>query len=128
VAVAVGGVVGSWLRWGAATEFPVTAGTFPVTTLGINVLGAALLGVVLVAFLDRTPPRTHWHALLGTGVLGAFTTFSTFTVEAVELTRIGHWPVAVAYLAASVVLGLVAVLLTMAATRRLLGVPRAVAS
>jgi CrcB protein len=128
VAVAVGGVVGSWLRWGTSAAFPVTSGTFPVTTLGINVLGAALLGVVLVAFLDRPPPRTHWHALLGTGVLGAFTTFSTFTVEAVELTRTGHWPVAVAYVVASMALGLGAVLLTMAATRRVLGVPRPVAS
>lgn len=123
MAVAAGGVVGSWLRWGAASAFPVAPGTFPLTTLGINVLGAGLLGVVLVALLDRPPPRTHWHALLGTGVLGAFTTFSTFAVEAVELTRTGRWPVAVAYLVASVVLGLAAVLLTMAATRRVLGVP-----
>ena len=119
-AVATGGVLGSWARWGVASAFPVKAGTFPVTTLAINVVGAALLGVVLVALLDRPPPRTGWHALLGTGVLGAFTTFSTFMVEAVELVRTGHALVALSYLVASLVLGMAAILLTLSFTRRAL--------
>ena len=121
LAVAIGGVLGSWARWGLAAAFPVAAGTFPVTTLAINVVGAALLGVVLVALLDVERPRTHLHALLGTGALGAFTTFSTFVVEAVELVRTGHAVVAGGYVAASLVAGLVAVLATMALTRRALG-------
>jgi CrcB protein len=119
--VAVGGVLGSWARWGLASEFPVSPGTFPVTTLAINVVGAALLGVVLVALLDRPAPRTHLHALLGTGVLGAFTTFSTWMVESVELVRTGHAATAVAYVVVSLVAGVAAVLATMAATRHLLG-------
>jgi fluoride exporter len=124
--VAAGGVVGSWLRWGAASAFPVASGTFPVTTFAINLVGAALLGIALVALLDVPRPRTHWHALLGTGVLGAFTTFSTLVVEAVELGRIGRWPVAVAYVVASLAAGLAAVLATLTLTRRVLGLTREV--
>jgi CrcB protein len=120
LAVAAGGVVGSWMRWGVASASPVASGTFPVTTFVINVVGAALLGVALVALLDGPRPRTHWHALLGTGVLGAFTTFSTFVVEAVELSRVGRWPVAVAYVVASLAAGLAAVMATLSLTRRLL--------
>jgi CrcB protein len=114
-------MLGSWARWGLASAFPVAGGTFPVTTLAINVLGAALLGVVLVALLDREQPLTRLHALVGTGVLGAFTTFSTFTVESVELVRTGHPATAVGYVAISLSAGLGAVLATMALTRRVLG-------
>lgn len=121
VSVAIGGALGSWARWGCAAAFPVAAGTFPVTTFAINVAGAALLGVVLVALLDGPVPRTHLHALLGTGVLGAFTTFSTWMVESVELVRTGHALVAAAYVLSSLVCGVVAVLVTMALTRRALG-------
>lgn len=121
LAVAAGGAVGSWLRWGASSAFPVSPGTFPVTTLAINVLGSALLGVVLVVLLDRSAPRTGWHALLGTGVLGAFTTFSTFAVESVELVRVGRWPVALAYVASSIGVGLAAVVVALAVTRRATG-------
>ena len=120
-AVAMGGVLGSWARWGLASAFPVGRGTFPVTTLLINAVGAALLGVVLVALLDRGRPLTHLHALLGTGMLGAFTTFSTFTVEAVELVRTGHTATAVGYVGVSLAVGLTAVMATMALTRRVLG-------
>jgi CrcB protein len=121
VAVAVGGAVGSWLRWGTSSAFPVRSGTFPATTLAINVVGAALLGVVLVLLLDRRPARPGWHALLGTGVLGGFTTFSTFVVEAVELARAGDAVMAVSYVVASLVAGLAAILLTMGLTRRVVG-------
>jgi CrcB protein len=120
-AVAVGGVLGSWARWGVASSFPVAAGTFPVTTFVINIVGAALLGVVLVTLLDGPVPRTHLHALLGTGVLGAFTTFSTWMVESVELVRTGDALVAVLYVLLSLVAGVVAILATMALTRRVLG-------
>ena len=117
----MGGVLGSWVRWGLAAAFPVAAGTFPWTTFGINVVGAALLGIVLVALLDGSVPRTHLHALIGTGLLGTFTTFSTWMVESVELARTGHAAVAVAYVAVSLVVGVAAILLTMDLTRRALG-------
>ncbi len=112
-------MLGSWARWGLSVRFPVHGGTFPATTLAVNVLGACLLGVVLVLLLDGPRPHTHWHALLGTGALGAFTTFSTFMVETVELVRLGHVVVAATYLVLSTALGLAGVLATMAATRRM---------
>ncbi len=114
-------MLGSWARWGVASGFPVAEGTFPVTTLLINVVGAALLGVVLVTLLDRDRPRPDLHALIGTGLLGAFTTFSTFTVESVELVRTGHPVTAVAYVLVSLAAGLMAIMATMGLTRRVLG-------
>jgi fluoride exporter len=107
-AVAVGGVVGTWARWGISATWPVRADRFPVTTMTINVVGALVLGVVLVALLDRRPARPLAHALVGTGVLGAFTTFSTLAVEVVVLTRLQRFWVAAAYLALSLVLGALA--------------------
>lgn len=107
-AVAVGGAIGTWARWGISATWPVRPDRFPFTTLSINVLGAFLLGVVLVALLDRRPPRPVAHALLGTGVLGAFTTFSTLSVEVVVLIRLQRFWVASAYLASSLVLGALA--------------------
>ena len=125
-AVAAGGALGSWARWGISAGFRVLPGTFPVTTFAINVVGAAGLGIVVVLLLDRPAPRTHLHAFLGTGALGAFTTFSTFVVEAVELVRLGSIGVAAAYVVLSVAAGTAAVLATMALTRRVLGAVRAV--
>jgi len=69
------------MRWRLSVWFPVASGTFPTTTLAINLVGSALIGVVLVLFLDRQPPRLLTHLFLGTGILGAFTTFSTFAAE-----------------------------------------------
>lgn len=121
IAVAIGAILGSWARWGLASEFPVAVGTFPVTTFAINVVGAALLGVVLVALLDGRIPRTSLHALIGTGVIGTFTTFSTWMVESVELGRTGHVAMAVIYVGTSLVVGLAALMVTMAVARRVMG-------
>ena len=96
--------MGSWARWGVASAAPVAAGTFPTTTLVINVVGAALLGFVLVALLDVPPVHHRLHALLGTGVLGAFTTFSTFSMETVTLARSGHLVTAVLYVGLTIAL------------------------
>jgi len=115
--IAIGGVLGSWLRWRLSVWFPVASGTFPTTTLVINLLGSALIGVVLVLFLDRQPPRLLTHSFLGTGILGAFTTFSTFTVESAELLRQAKPFTALVYVVVSVLGGVLVVLLSMRVTR-----------
>jgi CrcB protein len=106
------------MRWRLSVWFPVTSGTFPVTTFAINLLGSALIGVVLVLFLDRQPPKFLPHSFLGTGFLGAFTTFSTFTVESAELLRQSKPLTAFTYVVFSVVGGLGVALLSMRLTRR----------
>jgi fluoride exporter len=115
--IAVGGVLGSWMRWRLSVWFPVASGTFPTTTLAINLVGSALIGIVLVLSLDRQPPRLLTHSFLGTGILGAFTTFSTFTVESAELLRQSEPLTALAYVVISVVGGVVVAMVAMRFTR-----------
>ncbi len=112
-AVAVGGVLGSLARYGLGRALPTTVGVFPATTLLINVTGAFLLAV-LVGTLTRAPGRSPlWRPLLGTGVLGGYTTFSTFAVDTARLTSIGHPGVAVGYVAATLAGGALATALGM---------------
>ena len=108
------------MRWRLSVWFPVASGTFPTTTLATNLVGSALIGVVLVLSLDRQPPRLLTHSFLGTGILGAFTTFSAFTVESAELLRQSEPLTALAYVVASVVGGVVMALVAMRFTRRVI--------
>jgi len=82
-AVAVGGVLGALARYGAGVALPTVPGTFPLTTFLVNVLGCLLMGA-LVGALARRAGTIHplLRPFLGTGVLGGFTTFSTYAVDA----------------------------------------------
>ena len=121
-AVGVGGSIGALARYGLDTAFPVGDGRFPWTTLGVNLGGCAALGIVLYIVFERRPPSRLLRPFLAIGVLGGFTTFSTFAVEVVQ--RAQHHPaIAVAYLAASVIGGPIAVLTGSASTRRIYARP-----
>lgn len=124
VAVAAGGVVGTWVRWGVTALFPVGEGTFPVTTFLINMVGAAGIGVVVVLCLDRRPARPVLHSLVGTGLLGGLTTFSAFSVESVELLRTGRAGIAAVYVLVSLVAGVLLARTSSVVTRRLAHVDR----
>lgn len=109
--IAAGGAIGALGRYGIGRAFPVGAGTFPTTTLCINVTGAFLLAVLLETLTRRGAPG-HWLRLLvGIGVLGAFTTFSTFATELALLWRGGDELIAVEYAVVSVLAGCAAVML-----------------
>jgi CrcB protein len=108
------------MRWRLSVWFPVASGTFPTTTLAINLVGSALIGVVLVLSLDRRSPKFLTHSFVGTGILGAFTTFSTFTVETAELLRGSKPLVAAIFVLFSVAGGAAAAFITMRLTRRVL--------
>lgn len=114
--VGVGGAVGTALRYLATQAVPdgAASGRSAVSLLvilAINVLGSGLLGA-LVGRLSRSPhaseAATRGRLLLGTGVLGGFTTYSTFALDVVELASSGQWLGAIVYPIASVALGLAA--------------------
>ena len=94
-AVALGGALGALARWALGEAFPVSTGGFPWTTFGINVVGSALLALLPAVAAVRNRPALV--ALLGPGVLGGFTTLSTYSEETRALLAAGHAPVAGAY-------------------------------
>ena len=117
--ISVGGGLGSLARYGVGRLWPVSAGSFPASTLAINVLGSLLLGMLVVAVTEVWRPHRLIRPALGTGVLGGFTTFSTFAIEERALFGAGRLAAAAGYLAASVIVGLLAAAAGMALVRRL---------
>jgi CrcB protein len=92
----------------------------PVGTLAINVTGGLLMGV-LAGLLARTTAGEPWRLFLGVGVLGGFTTFSAFSLDAVLLAERGQWVAAVGYVLASVVGSIAALVAGLALARTLTG-------
>jgi fluoride exporter len=108
-AIAAGGVVGAVARYALSATWPAAAGQFPWTTFVINVTGSACLGFLLRFIIERMPRDRFGRSVLCTGVLGAYTTFSTFALEAVLLGKDGHTVTGIAYVVASMVASLAAV-------------------
>jgi CrcB protein len=106
VVIAAGGVVGSLARYGLAEAWPHQVGAFPWATFVTNVVGCFLIGVLLA----RITPQTHplLRPFLGTGVLGGFTTFSTFAVDTDRLLP-DHAVVALVYFFGTLAAAMVAV-------------------
>ena len=108
--VMCGGVAGAAAREAIEQALPAAHHGFPAATFLINLAGAFILGVLLEALVrsgDDAGWRRRARLIGGTGFCGAFTTYSTFAVETVQLARHGAWSTAGAYLVASVVGGLV---------------------
>jgi len=99
LAVAMGGAVGAMGRAGIAATL-TTAGGFPWQTFAANTIGSLAIGVVWAALVKAEAPPL-WSAFLITGVLGGFTTFSTFSLETVQLFEQGAWQTALGYVALS---------------------------
>ena len=106
--VGLGGFIGSALRYGMGGAIARFKGawTFPIETLIINVVGCLLLGVLAGWSESRGVFSGATRAFLFIGVLGGFTTFSTFGYEAFQLMRDGQWVRTFLYVGLSVVLGL----------------------
>jgi CrcB protein len=120
-AVFAGGVVGAVLRAELAQALPHAAGGWPWATFATNVSGTFVLGLLVTRLQERLPPSAYLRPLLGTGFCGAFTTFSTFQVEAVVLADGGHGALAAGYAAASLAAGAVGVWLATHLARRTRG-------
>jgi CrcB protein len=104
------GALGALARYGVSAlgaRWMPQGTTFPWPTLLINIVGSFLLGVVVTLVVQRVLDES-WRFALGVGFLGAFTTFSTFSVETEELLRQGEWRTATIYVGCSLVLAVVA--------------------
>jgi len=108
LAIGAGSFIGGVLRY-LLSQFIQTKffSTFPFGTLGVNIIGCFLIGLVF-GLSDRGNMSQEWRLFLATGLIGGFTTFSAFSNETVGLLRDGQLWYAAAYIAASIVLGLVA--------------------
>ena len=114
--VSAGGVAGALARYGLATAFPHAAGSFDWVTLWINVSGCLLIGVLMVVIDTRQVHRLA-RPFLGVGILGGYTTFSTYIVDIQQAVG-AHAPrTALAYLALTLILALPAVQAGAALTR-----------
>ena len=114
VLIFVGAALGTTARWLLEGTWPAAPDAFPWTTFWINAGGSLVLGMLLEAVAESGRDKGWRRGLrlgVGTGAMGGFTTYSTFSLEAVLLLRSGHWLLATGYVLASVVTGVVAAML-----------------
>ncbi|MFH8336869.1 CrcB family protein [Streptomyces sp. AM6-12] len=119
-AVAAGGALGACARYAAALLWPTASGAFPWTTFWVNVAGCAVIGVFMVVITDLGAGHRLVRPFFGTGVLGGFTTFSTYTVDIERLTGAGRATTGLLDLAATAFGALAAVWTTAHLTRRVI--------
>lgn len=106
---ALGGALGALARWGVATALPTAPGSWPWATLLVNLSGCLLIGVLFAVLAARFHDSPWPRPFLAVGVLGGFTTYSAFAVEAVLLTESGAVVAAAGYVVVSVLGGVLAV-------------------
>jgi fluoride exporter len=99
--IAVGGVIGALARQGLWMDFPHRVGSFDWTTLGINAGGCALIGALMTTVTEVRHVHRLTGPFLGVGVLGGFTTFSTYIIETQQSITTGVPATGLAYLAAT---------------------------
>jgi CrcB protein len=117
-AVFVGGAIGTVARAVLSTAFPVHGGQWPWPTFTVNIVGALLLGYFTTRLQERLPLSSYRRPVLGTGLCGGLTTFSTMQVEILTMLDGGHVALALAYAAASVGAGYAAVQIATGLVRR----------
>jgi CrcB protein len=120
--VGIGGCVGACARYALGTAVGRRFGTgFPYGTFVVNITGAFLIGVILTLLTERFVADPRWRLLLVVGVLGGYTTFSSFVYEAFVLADRGQWLRAGMYVIGSNIFGLSACVAGVLLTRRLAG-------
>ena len=119
LAIAAGGACGALLRWWVAEGVYALAGRgFPFGILVVNVVGSLAMGVVYVVFFERMEVASEWRAAVAVGLLGAFTTFSTFSMDTLLLLQQGDHAKAGMNVVLSVVLCIAGCWVGMAAGRQ----------
>lgn len=116
-AIAAGGAIGALARYGLATAWPHLPGDFPWATFVTNVSGCFLIGVLMVLITEVFTPHHLVRPFLGVGVLGGYTTFSTYAGDVEQLVAGGSPRVGLVYLAGTLLTALAAVSAARALTR-----------
>ena len=110
LAVAIGGALGSVARYALSSWiFDITSHKFPYATLIVNVAGSFVMGILFVVVVERAALPAEMRSLLMIGFIGAFTTFSAFSLDALGLWQNGHVLMSVIYMITTVILCLVAI-------------------
>jgi fluoride exporter len=91
LAIAIGAVLGAWLRWGLSYWLNPRLVHLPLGTLAANLAGGYLIGVAIAVFAAHPAITPAWRLVIVTGFLGSLTTFSTFSAEAVTLVQGGAY-------------------------------------
>ena len=115
--VAAGGVIGAWGRTALSLAWPHRPGGFPWATFVINVSGCLLIGVLMVLITEVWSAHRLLRPFLGVGVLGGYTTFSTYAVDVRQLAAAGAAWTGLLYLAGTLLAALAAVYLGIAGAR-----------
>jgi fluoride exporter len=118
--VALGGAIGAAVRYGASLLWPTAPAAFPWTTLMVNVTGCAVIGVFMVVITEQWTAHPLVRPFFGTGVLGGFTTFSTYATDVRRLVEDGRARTGLTYLGLTPLAALAAVWSAVWATRRVL--------
>lgn len=109
--VALGGAIGSMLRYALSVLMPFTLGQFPWATWWANIIGCSLAGMFLAASEKFTVLQGEARLFLLVGILGGFTTFSSFGLETFNMLKHGLYGLAMSYVGSSLIVGLLAVML-----------------
>ena len=117
-AIFVGGALGTLARAALAEAFPHAATAWPWPTFAVNIVAAFLLGYFVTRLQERLPLSSYRRPLLGTGLCGGLSTFSTMQLEIVKMLEAHAWGLAAGYAAASIVAGYVAIQVATAMVRR----------
>ncbi|MEO6884691.1 MAG: fluoride efflux transporter CrcB [Jatrophihabitantaceae bacterium] len=117
-AVFAGGALGTLLRAALSEAFPHSATSWPWPTFVVNVVAAFLLGYFVTRLQERLPLSGYRRPLVGTGLCGGLSTFSTMQVELVKMIDAHTYGLALAYAGASIVAGYLAIHLATATVRR----------
>jgi len=117
-AIFAGGALGTLARAALAQAFPHSPTSWPWPTFAVNIVAAFLLGYFVTRLQERLPLSSYRRPLLGTGVCGGLSTFSTMQVEILKMISAGAWGLAVTYAAVSIVVGYAALHLATALVRR----------
>jgi CrcB protein len=117
-AIYAGGIAGALVRVGLAEAFPHDPASWPWPTFAVNMAGALAIGYFFASFRDHSPDQLH-HPFFATGICGTLTTFSTIQLELFGMVEAGQVGLALAYCAATICLGYLAVRAGIAAERRL---------
>jgi fluoride exporter len=117
--IAAGGAIGGVGRWGLGLALPHGPAGFPWSTFLVNVSGCLVIGALMTYLLEVRLPGRYARAFLAVGVLGGFTTFSGYTSDIRVLLQAGQAPLAIVYLAGTVLLGLLATVAGAAGVRSL---------